>query len=137
MSETTQGDQAQAAVPDTFDLADHGLLAINGMLGSLNPALDYECTFLNILDVHPAYMLYWSSMVSGVMPKYIEALPLLRQMLGSDQDRDQKPRRHPLRKRGSEGNNEKHQPDNHRHLRRHQRQRRMEWGSSRAECDRD
>ena len=88
MSETAKGDQTQASVPDTLDLAEHGRLAINGMLGSLNPALDYECTFLNILDVHPAYMLHWSSMVSGVMPKYIEALPLLRQMSGSDQDQD-------------------------------------------------
>jgi hypothetical protein len=75
-------------VPDTLDLADHGRLAINGMLGSLNPQLDYESTFLNILDVHPAYMLHWSSMVSGVMPKYVEALPMLRSMSGSEQDRD-------------------------------------------------
>lgn len=74
-----------SAVPDTLDLAEHGRLAINGMLGSLNPDLNYECVFLNILDVHPAYMLHWSSMVSGVMPKYIEALPLLRQMSGSEQ----------------------------------------------------
>jgi hypothetical protein len=75
-------------VPDTLDLADHARLAINGILGSLNQNLDYECVFLNILDVHPAYMLHWSSMVSGVMPKYIEALPLLRQMSGSEQGLD-------------------------------------------------
>jgi len=79
---------APGQVPDTLDLADHGRLAINGMLGSLDPAVDYECTFLSILDVHPAYMLHWSTMVSGVMPKYVEALPLLRQMSGSGQDRD-------------------------------------------------
>ncbi|PYO56001.1 MAG: hypothetical protein DMD83_16690, partial [Candidatus Rokuibacteriota bacterium] len=79
---------APGQVPDTLDLADHGRLAINGMLGSLDPAADYECTFLSILDVHPAYMLHWSTMVSGVMPKYVEALPLLRQMSGSGQDRD-------------------------------------------------
>ena len=75
-------------VPDTLDLAERGAMAINGMLGSLNPQLDYECAFLNILDVHPAYMLHWSSMVSGVMPKYIEALPMLRVMSGSRQDLD-------------------------------------------------
>lgn len=74
-------------VPDTLELADHGGLAINGLLGSLDPAADCECVFLNILDVHPAYMLHWSSMVSGVMPKYVEALPLLRLMSGSSQDR--------------------------------------------------
>jgi hypothetical protein len=83
----TESDQS-GFVPDTLDLAEHGRLAINGMLGSLNPELDYECAFLNILDTHPAYMLHWSSMVSGVMPKYIEALPMLRQMSGSDQDQD-------------------------------------------------
>ncbi|MFH1568094.1 MAG: hypothetical protein ABIL09_08860 [Gemmatimonadota bacterium] len=75
-------------VPATLDLADHGRMALNGLLGSLDPAADYECTFLNILDVHPAYMLHWSSMVSGVMPKYVEALPLLRLMSGSPQDPD-------------------------------------------------
>ena len=77
-----------ASVPDTLDLAEHGRLAINGMLGTLDPAVDFESVFLNILDVHPVYMLHWSTMVSGVMPKYIEALPMLRLMSGSDQDRD-------------------------------------------------
>jgi hypothetical protein len=74
-------------VPDTLDLADHGRMALNGMLGSLDPALEYECAFLTILDVQSPYMLHWSSMVSGVMPKYVEALPLLRQMSGSQQGR--------------------------------------------------
>ena len=73
-------------VPDTLDLAEHGRLALGGMLGSLDPAIDYECYFLTFFDVHPAYMVHWSSMVSGVMPKYVEALPLLR----SD---DRQPRR--------------------------------------------
>jgi len=74
--------------PDTLDLAEHGRLAINGLLGSLDPALDYECVFLSLFDVHPAYMLHWSSMVSGVMPKYMEALPLLRLMCGSREGMD-------------------------------------------------
>src|SRR6266700_7675075 len=80
--------KGQAQVPDTLELAYHRSLGINGILGSLNPNLDYETIFLNILDVHPAYMLYWSSMVSGVQPKYVEALPMLRQMSGSKQDLD-------------------------------------------------
>jgi len=70
---------AGAQVPDTLELADNGALGINGILGSLNPKMDFESVFLNILDVHPAYMLYWSGMVTGVQPKYAEALPLLRQ----------------------------------------------------------
>ena len=75
-------------VPDTLDLAEHGRMAINGMLGSLNPALDYESVFKTILDVHPPYMLHWSTQVSGVMPKFIEALPMLRQMSGSNEHQD-------------------------------------------------
>jgi len=71
--------------PDTLDLGDHARLAINGMLGGLNPAINYESTFLTILDVQPPYMLHWSTMVSGVMPKFVEALPMLRVMSGSQE----------------------------------------------------
>jgi hypothetical protein len=80
--------EVEGKVPDTLDLAEHGGLAIQGMMGSLDPSLDYESVFLNILDVHPAYMLHWSTMVSGVMPKFIEALPMLRTMSGSHEAMD-------------------------------------------------
>ena len=70
--------------PDTLDLATHAELAINGVLGCLDPKRDYEAAFLTILDTNPPYMLHWSTMVSGVMPKFIEALPMLRLMSGSD-----------------------------------------------------
>lgn len=79
----TEAARCEDTIPATLDLADHGRMAINGILGSLNPDRDYECAFLTIFDRHPPYMLHWSSMVSGVMPKYVEALPLLRQMTGS------------------------------------------------------
>ena len=78
----------QNTTPDTLELSEHGRMAINGVLGILNPERDYECTFLTIFDVHPVYMLHWSVMVSGVMPKFIESLPMLRQMSGSEQDMD-------------------------------------------------
>lgn len=80
---TAAGARFTDTVPDTLDLAERGRLAINGILGSLNGDLDFECAFLTIFDANPPYMLHWSSMVSGVMPKYVEALPLLRQMTGS------------------------------------------------------
>jgi len=70
-------------VPDTLDLAWHGSLAINGILGPLNPELAYERYALAYFSVHPAYMVHISGMVSGVQPKYVEGLPLLRQMTGS------------------------------------------------------
>ena len=40
-------------VPDTLDLAEHGRMAVNGLTGTLNPDLDFECTFRTIFDVHP------------------------------------------------------------------------------------
>ena len=80
--------QQKTMVPDTLDLADRGRLAINGMLGSLDLDCGFEPYFLTFFDVQPVYMIHWSSMVSGVFPKYVEAMPLLRLMSGSDQDRD-------------------------------------------------
>ena len=76
-------DASTGRVPDTLDLADRGRLALGGVLGSLDPAIDYDAFALSFYDVHPAYMIHWSSMFSGVMPKYIEALPLLHLMSGS------------------------------------------------------
>jgi len=74
---------AQELAPDTLDLTHYARLAINGVLGSTDPDCDFEPYFLTFMDVHPAYMIHWSSMPSGVLPKYVEALPLLRQMTGS------------------------------------------------------
>lgn len=74
--------------PDTLDLADYGRLAINGVLGSCDPDRGYENYFLTFFDVHPAYMIHFGSQVSGVLPKYVEAMPLLRAMTGSSQDND-------------------------------------------------
>jgi hypothetical protein len=75
-------------MPETLDLSEHARLAINGVLGSCDPQCSYENYFLTIFDVHPAYMLHYGSQVSGVLPKYVEALPLLRLMSGSTQDTD-------------------------------------------------
>lgn len=87
-SGATVDEKGKSQRPDTLDLANHAELAINGMLGGLNPGVDFETTFLTILDTNPQYMLHWSSMVSGVMPKFLEALPMLRLMTGSDTHRD-------------------------------------------------
>jgi hypothetical protein len=79
---------ADGHVPDTLDLVEHGRMAINGLLGSCDPDRGYENYFLTFFDVHPAYMIHIGSQVSGVLPKYLEAMPLLRLMTGSDQDTD-------------------------------------------------
>jgi hypothetical protein len=74
--------------PATLDLVEHARLAINGVLGSLNPERGYENYFLTFFDVRPAYMIHFGSQVSGVLPKYLEAMPLLRVMSGSTQGQD-------------------------------------------------
>ena len=76
-------DDTAGRVPDTLDLAEHGRLALNGLLGTLDPALDYEAYFLTFFEVHPPYMVHWSGMVSGEMPNYLAALPMVRLMCGS------------------------------------------------------
>jgi hypothetical protein len=70
-------------VPATLDLVDRAVLGLNGLMGTLDPAVDYEPYFLNFVNVRPAYLVHWSSMVSGVLPKYLEAAALLRCMSGS------------------------------------------------------
>jgi hypothetical protein len=72
----------------TLDLAEHGGLAINGVLGSCDPDPNFENYFLTFIDTAPAYMVHFGSQVSGVLPKYVEALPLLRLMTGSDELRE-------------------------------------------------
>ena len=72
-----------ASVPATLDLVERAALGINGLMGTLDPAVDHEPYFLVFTNCRPAYMVHWSSMVSGVLPKYMEAMALLRNMSGS------------------------------------------------------
>lgn len=78
----------QVTVPASLDLVERAELGINGLLGSVDPDIDYEPFFLTFFAARPAYMIHWSSLVSGVMPKYVEALALLRNMTGSTQRQD-------------------------------------------------
>ncbi len=86
--ESAEGQPTGVAVPATLDLAEQARLGLNGLLGTLDPAADYDPYFLTFFLANPPYMLHWSSMYSGVLPKYLEALPLLRLASGSNQDRD-------------------------------------------------
>ncbi len=88
-SVSTPNNEAQSAqMPASLDLLEHARLGINGLAGSVNPDLDYEPYFLTCLGTQPPYMVHWSSMISGVLPKYLEAFPLLRCMSGCDDYRD-------------------------------------------------
>jgi hypothetical protein len=70
----------QIRIPATLDLVEHARLGLNGLLGTLDPKALYEPYFLTFFAARPAYMHHWSSIYSGVFPKYFEALALLRHM---------------------------------------------------------
>jgi len=75
-------------VPATLDLAARMRLALNGVLGLLDPKADYEPIFATHLLAQPPYMVHWSGMYSGMLPKLIEAIPLLRSATGSEYGRE-------------------------------------------------
>jgi hypothetical protein len=84
----TNGRSRPRPIPDTLDLADRARLGINGLLGSLDADAEYDPYFLAFFLADPPYMTHYSSQYSGVLPKYVEALPLLRLTSGSAQGRD-------------------------------------------------
>src|SRR5262245_55612479 len=84
----THGRSKPRPIPDTLDLAERARLGVNGLLGSLDAGAEYDPYFLAFFMADPPYMTHYSSQYSGVLPKYLEALPLLRLASGSDQRRD-------------------------------------------------
>ncbi|MCL1909770.1 MAG: glycoside hydrolase family 127 protein [Kiritimatiellaeota bacterium] len=76
-------DVKNITVPDNLDLAWHAKLGINGLMGTIDPKVHYEPYFLTYYQTRPAYFLHWSSMVSGVQIKYLEALALMKCMTGA------------------------------------------------------
>src|SRR5262245_65484946 len=84
----THGRSKPRPIPDTLDLAERARLGVNGLLGSLDAAAEYDPYFLTFFMADPPYMTHYSSQYSGVLPKYLEALPLARVASGSAQGRD-------------------------------------------------
>jgi hypothetical protein len=84
----TEPEAATTLMPDSLDLVKHARLGLNGLTGTVDPDLGYEPFFMGFFNIRPAYMVHWSTMVSGVLPKYLEALPLLRRMTGSSTGAD-------------------------------------------------
>ena len=72
-------------VPDTLDLAGRMRMALNSVLGAMDPDADYTPVFLTFFLAQPPYMIHWSGMYSGVLPYFMESLPLLRSATGSTQ----------------------------------------------------
>ena len=70
-------------IPDNLDLAYRAQLGLHGLMGTCDPDVYYEPYFLTYYSARPAYFLHWSTLQSGVQPKYMEALALLKCMTGS------------------------------------------------------
>ena len=77
-----RGERYEALVPDTLDLQERAALAINGLTGPTDPAADYEIYFIVDFFQSPPVMTHDFSDVNVV--KFMEALPLLRIITGSD-----------------------------------------------------
>jgi len=78
----------QIEIPASLDLVARAELGINGILSTLDPELDYEGYSGSFFYSRPQYMRHSPYMMSGVMPKYLEALALLRCMTGSSHLKD-------------------------------------------------
>jgi len=79
--------EKQIDVPASLDLVERAELGLNGLLARLDPEVDYELFGVNLYS-WPPYMSHGSTSWSGMMPKYLEAVALLRCMSGSDHLRD-------------------------------------------------
>ena len=77
------GDRYETWAPDTLDLAAMAELGIHGLTGPTDPEADYEVYWQANFFREPPIM--WHD-VDDVQPKFMEALPLLRIITGSDLD---------------------------------------------------
>ena len=79
-----EGERYESFVPDTLDLADRARIALEVLTKNPDPGMDYAGYQSYNFDSNPSY-LEWPP---GCMEKYIEAMPLMRIMCGSDLNLD-------------------------------------------------
>jgi len=79
-----EGERYEAMVPDTLDLQERAALAVNVLTGSTDPEADYEIYWLVDLRRNPLLMQHDFS--DHCQCKFLEALPLMRIISGSNQD---------------------------------------------------
>ena len=79
-----KGERYEDTVPGTIDIAESARLAINALTGALDPTMDDELYFsVNFRD-NPPKMSH--SFDDWCQPKFMESLPLMRLMTGSEQN---------------------------------------------------
>ncbi|MBN1918822.1 MAG: hypothetical protein JW889_13030 [Verrucomicrobia bacterium] len=80
---TFPGQRYEVEVPDTLDLSERAALAINAMTRVVAPERDYELYFVAEFAEDPPKLYHeWSGIFNTT--KFLEALPLVRTMSGSD-----------------------------------------------------
>ncbi len=80
--ESPTGETYEAEIPDTLDLADRAALALNGLGGTIDPALGYQTCFLVFFNNRTPWMQHHSADTS-MDPKFAESFPLMRIISGS------------------------------------------------------
>jgi hypothetical protein len=82
-----KGDSYRAEVPDTLDLVERASLCINAITSLVNPQYDFaQYTYVDMRH-DPPYMAMEAG-ITNLNPKWLEALPMLRIMSGSQQNLD-------------------------------------------------
>lgn len=79
-----RGSYYEAQVPATLDLAERADLAINGMTGPTDPDLDYRI-YWQVSFRHNPPVMYHEFADIGIQAKFMECVPLMRMICGSDQ----------------------------------------------------
>ncbi|NQT91372.1 MAG: glycoside hydrolase family 127 protein [Lentisphaerae bacterium] len=79
-----RGERYEVEVPDTLDLQDRAALAINGLTGPTDPEADYEIYWSALFKRNPPMMQH--DLGDHCQVKFMEALPLMRIISGSDQN---------------------------------------------------
>ena len=81
------GERYAAKVPDTLDLVERAALAINAMTRVVDADSDYELFFMTeFAEAPPRFYHEWSGIFNTT--KFLESLPLMRIMSGSDYNLD-------------------------------------------------
>jgi hypothetical protein len=79
-----RGKRYEVMVPDSLDIAERAELAVNGLTGPTDPEADYEIFWTADFFHNPPIIRHdWND---WVQVKFMEALPLLRIVSGSDQN---------------------------------------------------
>jgi hypothetical protein len=82
-----EGEYYEDLVPDTLDLAERCALAVHGMTATLDPLADYEAyNWMGKLKDGRLILEHSYNDYNGLQPKWIETLPLLRTVSGSDEN---------------------------------------------------